>query len=74
MSCVDIIYAMVTVMMHEYPNLRLYIDLDVPRAAKIGSEAVIALKVNVAVVSVHVLLLTGNVIQMFVGTVGSGEF
>lgn len=45
--------------------------VDVPRAAKIGSEAVIALKVNVAVVSVHVLLLTGNVIQMFVGTVGS---
>lgn len=45
--------------------------VDVPRAAKIDSEAVIALKVNVEVVSVHVLLLTGNVIQMFVGTVGS---
>lgn len=31
------------------------------------------LKVNVEAVSVHVLLQTENVIQMSVGTVGSGE-
>ena len=31
------------------------------------------LKVNVEVVNVHALLQTGNVIQMFVGIVGSGE-
>lgn len=30
-------------------------------------------KVNVEVVSVHALLQTGNAIQMFVGTVGSGK-
>ncbi|XP_031279924.1 histone-lysine N-methyltransferase CLF-like [Pistacia vera] len=36
-------------------------DPDVPRAARIGLEAATALKVNVEVVSVHVLQLTGNV-------------
>ncbi|TXG59409.1 hypothetical protein EZV62_013982 [Acer yangbiense] len=43
----------------------------VPRPARIDSEAVIALKVNVEVVNVHVLQQTGNVIQTFVGIVGS---
>lgn len=30
-------------------------------------------RVNAEVVNVHALLQIGNVIQMFVGTVGSGE-
>ncbi|KAH7520201.1 hypothetical protein FEM48_Zijuj08G0119100 [Ziziphus jujuba var. spinosa] len=45
----------------------------VPRVARIDLEAVIVLKVNVEVVSVHALLRTENAIQMFVGIVGSGE-
>lgn len=52
----------------------LHIHLDVPRAARIGSEAVIVLKVNVEAVNVHVLQQTGNVIQIFAGTVGLGKF
>ncbi|MBA0686782.1 hypothetical protein Goari_014364, partial [Gossypium aridum] len=43
------------------------------RVARIDLGAVIVLKVNVEVVSVHALLQTGNVTQMFVETVGSGE-
>lgn len=48
-------------------------NIDVQRVARIDLEVVIVLKVNVEVVSVHALLQTGNVIQMFVEIVGSGE-
>lgn len=44
---------------------------DVLRVARTDLEAVIVLKVNVEVANVHALLQTGNVIQMFVGIVGS---
>ncbi|KAJ0039915.1 hypothetical protein Pint_28013 [Pistacia integerrima] len=56
-----------------YGNCGVYGSRYVPRAARIGLEAVTVLKVNVEVVSVHVLQLTGNVIQMFVGIVGSDK-
>lgn len=49
-------------------------NLDVQRVARTVLEAAIVLKVNVEVVSVHALLQTENVTQMFVGIVGSGEF
>ncbi|EXC31742.1 Histone-lysine N-methyltransferase CLF [Morus notabilis] len=45
--------------------------VDVLRVARTDLEAVIVLKVNAEVVNALALLLTGNVIQMFVGTVGS---
>ena len=51
----------------------LLIYIDVLRVARIDLEVVIVLKVNVEAVSVHALLQTGNVIQMFVEIVGSGE-
>lgn len=45
--------------------------VDVPRVARTDLGVAIVLKVNVEVVNVHALLQTGNVIQMFVGIVGS---
>ncbi|KAG4987791.1 hypothetical protein JHK82_030149 [Glycine max] len=45
--------------------------VDAPRAARIDFVAVIVLRVNAEAVNVHVLLQIGNVIQMFVGIVGS---
>lgn len=45
--------------------------VDAPRVVKIDFEAVIVRRVNAEVVNVHALLQIGNVIQMFVGTVGS---
>ena len=51
----------------------LLVYIDVLRVARIDLEVVIVLKVNVEAVSVHALLQTGNVIQMFVEIVGSGE-
>lgn len=44
---------------------------DALKSAKIDLEAVIVPKVNVEAVNVPALLLTGNVIQTFVGIVGS---
>jgi len=44
-----------------------------PRAARTGFVVVIVLRVNAEVVNVHALPLIGNVIQMSVGIVGSGE-
>ena len=54
-------------------NYFLLVPLDVLRVARTDLEAVIVPKVNVEVVNVHALLQTGNVIQMSVGIVGSGE-
>ena len=54
-------------------NYFLLAPLDVVRVARTDLEAVIVPKVNVEAVNVHVLLQTGNVIQMSVGIVGSGE-
>ena len=48
--------------------------LDAQRLVRIGFEAVIVPKVNVGVVSVHALLQTGNVIQMFAGIAGLGDY
>lgn len=45
--------------------------VDVQRVARTDLEAAIVLKVNVEVVNAHALLLTENVTQTFVGTVGS---
>ncbi|KAJ6419859.1 hypothetical protein OIU84_029892 [Salix udensis] len=44
------------------------------RVARTDLEAVIVPKVNVEAVNVHVLLQTGNVIQMSVGIVGSVDY
>ncbi|KAF9678516.1 hypothetical protein SADUNF_Sadunf07G0043000 [Salix dunnii] len=52
-------------------NYILLVPLDVLRVARTDLEAVIVPKVNVEAVNVHVLLQTGNVIQMSVGIVGS---
>lgn len=45
--------------------------VDAPRAARIDFVVVTVLRVNAVVVNVPALLLIGNVIQMFVGIVGS---
>lgn len=50
-----------------------WVNLAVLRVARIGLEDVTAPKVNVVVVNALVLQRTGNVIQMFVGIVGSGN-
>lgn len=46
---------------------------DVQRLVRIGLEVVIVPKVSAEVANVHVLLLAGNVILMFVEIAGSGE-
>lgn len=48
--------------------------LDAQRLVKIASEAVIVPKASVGVVNVHALPQAENVIQMFAGIAGSGEY
>jgi len=55
------------------PFFPSFLYQDAPRAARIDFVAVIVLRVNAEVVNVHALPQIGNVIQMSVGIVGSGE-